>query len=450
MNRIAFSLLGLSLAACGPNVDEVPGEETSPCNDGQCFDGLMCLSDLCVDPDWEPTGGSGGPGGSGATSDDPPTPSGPSDELDILLIVDNSGSMGEEQLNLATHVGSLIDPLVAAGMDVRIGITTTDYSNYWCKGAGISEAEYGRFVTSSCLSRLGDFYFSGDDTFAESSCTDVCPHDSITLTSDTPWIEANASGNNIGGGVSITQALQCLIPQGVNGCGFEAPLESANKALELSTDGESDQAGFLRDTAHLAVVYVSDEVDCSDNPQHENAIFGEEGVGNQVFWSLPDIQSSPTSAACWNAGVTCSGASDALDCVATDRNTNGGPASDAADAALLPVARYRSQLESLRATKAPHGAEVFTFGILGVPEGYAGTLTYAEGPDGTAPESFQARFGMGPGCSSEVGEAVPPVRMRELVEQSAWSETSQLYSVCATDWSPALGDIATRIVGYTP
>ena len=461
MNRLAFPLtLATVLAACGGSAESTPGEETSPCNAGECLGSLVCLSDLCVDPDWEPGATSGPSDGSGESqdSDDPPTPSEPSNEVDILLVVDNSGSMGEEQATLSENIDQFLDPLLAAGMDVRIAITTTDDSNYWCKGAGVSSAESGNFVLSSCRSRLGDFYFSGDDTNAEDACTNFCEFDNIntepTVTAldptprARPWLEATPDGTNLSGTPTLSQALQCAVPQGINGCGFEAPLESMWKALRLAENSSREQYGFLRSTAHLAVVFLSDEVDCSDNSSYENTIFGEEGVGNQAFWSLPDIQQSPSSAVCWNAGVTCSGS----DCMATDKDVDGNPTTVADDAALHPVSKYRDLLTNLRNERLPNGAEVFTFGILGVPEDYpsTGNLSYAEGPDGNSPESFQARFGIGPGCTSELGEAVPPVRMRELAEQSPWTTSKQLYSVCNADWGPALGGIANTIVDYTP
>ena len=43
----------------------------------------------------------------------------------------------------------------------------------------------------------------------------------------------------------------------------------------------------MRDQAALAIVFVSDEADCSFNRDLQNIVFGEEGVGNQVFWVAP-------------------------------------------------------------------------------------------------------------------------------------------------------------------
>lgn len=92
------------------------------------------------------------------------------------------------------------------------------------------------------------------------------------------------------------------------------------------------------------------------------------------------------------------------------------------------------------------------FGIVGVPENYpqTGVMNYAEGPDGTDPASFQAKFGIGQGCSSQVAEAVPPVRIRELAEGSAWGDNGKLYSVCSIDYGPALDDMANTIADDLP
>ncbi len=58
-------------------VQETPaGQETGPCIDGACFDGLECLSDLCVGPDAEPGGTDDAP--STASASGPASGSGPS------------------------------------------------------------------------------------------------------------------------------------------------------------------------------------------------------------------------------------------------------------------------------------------------------------------------------------------------------------------------------------
>ncbi|MCA9716842.1 MAG: VWA domain-containing protein, partial [Myxococcales bacterium] len=67
-----------------------------------------------------------------ATSGDPtgdPT-SGPiSGDLDILFVIDNSGSMSDAQRRVAAGAGELINALESGGVNYRIAVTTTDYGN---------------------------------------------------------------------------------------------------------------------------------------------------------------------------------------------------------------------------------------------------------------------------------------------------------------------------------
>jgi len=49
---------------------------------------------------------------------------------DIVFVVDNSGSMTEEQAALASNMGAFVDGLEAGGVDYRIGVVTTDASEF--------------------------------------------------------------------------------------------------------------------------------------------------------------------------------------------------------------------------------------------------------------------------------------------------------------------------------
>jgi hypothetical protein len=53
--------------------------------------------------------------------------------------------------------------------------------------------------------------------------------------------------------------------------------------------------------------------------------------------------------------------------------------------------------------------------------------------------------GIGPGCESAAGSAVPPVRIRAVAEALAPGER-RLYSICDADLGPALGSIAEGIL----
>ncbi len=239
-------------------------------------------------------------------------------DVDILFVIDNSGSMGEEQGTLAANFSDFVSvlehPIVAA--NYRIGITTTDNGNPQCNG---TSPEGGKLRLSSCRSRESEFTFSGTNPPTvryDEACTAVCP-DTLanletipTTTADDPipkpraWIENIQGRTNLPDGVTTAQALACFGPQGINGCGFESPLESMWKSLVLTEQSDTPNFDFRRPAAALAVVIVTDEVDCSLDPTY-GTIFDPNG--NRVFWSDPN-SNFPTSAVCWNAGVSCQGA----------------------------------------------------------------------------------------------------------------------------------------------
>lgn len=373
--------------------------------------------------------------------------------VDILFVIDDSGSMAEEQQALAAAMAQFVTGLEAgtAGLDYRVGITTTDNGNPWCAPG----AEAGQLVASSCLGRLSDFTldpYSGDGD-ASGSCTDVCAVEALEvlptpISEDPapavrPWFQSVGGQTNLGGGVSMAQALACAIPQGVSGCGFEAPLESMWKALVRSTTSGERSYGFMRHDAVLAVVILTDEADCSYNPEHVQIFSAHDG---QVFWSNPE-EDAPTSAVCWNAGVRCDGEVDGAytSCASAnlDMEAHEVAPADAADAAALhPVARYvdfLQQIEEQKKALSPN-QEVLVSVIAGVPLDYPTVpipypTTIAESTD----PDFLTHYGIGPGCVSAVAEAVPPVRLAEVAGAFLVSaEDSNLSSVCATDYTQAL------------
>jgi hypothetical protein len=375
-------------------------------------------------------------------------------DVDILFVIDNSGSMGEEQAALAANFERFIEVLEADDVraNYRIGITTTDNGNVACSG---TTPEAGHLVMSSCRSRTQEFIFGGTDPVdaTDEACLDICPPEwsNIDITPTTtdgdlipqarPWIESIGGRTNLPEGLSTTQAFQCLGPQGVAGCGFESHLESMYLALKRAeTDGEASQ-GFLRDEAILAVVHVTDEADCSENKDQGSAFAA---TGDKVLWSDPSA-GSPTSAVCWNAGVECSGSPDGFDeCHSANIGVDGNPVSDEdadALAVLRPVSRYTEYLQSIEERKQAlfPDQEVLVALIGGVSD--TGETTYAM--SGADPK-FLDNYGVGPGCTSVAGEAVPPVRLAEFADEFSTGEQN-MFSICNDNYSVALKEIAERI-----
>ncbi len=129
--------------------------------------------------------------------------------VDVLLVIDSSGSMEEEQERLSRNFQAFIRAFVDARVDYHVGVITTDLRN---------QEQAGRL--------LGDVPF---------------------ITPQTPDA-ADVFADNV--------------TVGTNGSGLEMGLEAV--ALALSEPLVSTyNAGFLRDAASLSVVVFSDEDDMS-------------------------------------------------------------------------------------------------------------------------------------------------------------------------------------------
>jgi hypothetical protein len=388
---------------------------------------------------------------SGGGDDGPPPVDGPP-RIDFLFVIDNSGSMGPAQAALAHGLDTLVAGLDAAdGVSYRIGVTTTDNGNPLCGSTG---PEAGRLQLTSCRERQNEFIFPNPPTDAtEVACLDICPLDEIPVVATAvegdpelrprPWIEGGAGGTNLDG-VSVADALRCVMPQGIAGCGFESPLESSYKALLRSQQVSDGQFGFMRPDAHLVVVFVTDETDCSYTNEAESIFYNNDQDGNEVFWEPAPggvmETDSPTSAVCWNAGIECTGepgTNEYDECHAANKSIDGVVGVSDDDAVLYPIARYRDFLLELQQVKrATSDASVFLFGIVGVPVGWPETQFHFE--DAGDPE-FQYNFGINPACGAtdDGRTGVPAVRFLELAQTFANPIHDNVFSIC--------GDIPSSI-----
>jgi hypothetical protein len=375
-------------------------------------------------------------------------------DVDVLFVIDNSRSMAVEQATLARNFASFLAPLEEPGVDAnyRVAITTTDNGSLskWC-----SSPDGGNFRLTSCRSRPEEFVDenSGIDEL-QAGCLDVCAHDEIEILPTTtredpqakprPWIERNAGRTNLPEGISPAEAFSCFGPQGVTGCGFESTLETMRRGLQQAGDAASTEYGFLRPNAILAVVIVTDEEDCS--ARYHDIPDPWDPDGSRALWSdLNATGSTPTSEVCWFGGVTCEDNGDGTkSCHAADIGADGDPVADPEDAVLFPLERYVDFLDGITASKQElhDNRQVLVAVIAGVPIGYAGgDLSYADGTD----TEFRRQNGIGPGCVSEGGEAVPPVRLLEFAQATQADGENNLFSICQDDYSAALTQVADAI-----
>jgi hypothetical protein len=429
----------------------------------------MCPPEGCLDIGQDDTGNPGCASGDGTCN-----------LLDMLIVIDNSGTMGEEQVNLSANFPLLIQKLQmlqdAEGNnlnpDVNLMVTTTDLGHPQCTPFQPDDYEpaKGAPVGEACINRLDDFTGLGSNApeFPE-ACTNGCP---VAVQPADDFIHfadggatTNIPGNNIEG------ALSCIGPQGINGCGYEAQLEAMLQALNPGAPWNTAAKPFLRDGATLAVVIVTDEVECSVRAPEGYAYFTNEA--NNTYWEInPDTgtKTQATSATCQNAGVNC-GAPDMngvyADCNSIDTGV------------LHPLTRYIGYLKD--ELVGNQNKEVIMLAILGIPEvtahnpnppfqptmGGADALVYRQWKDGAYPTgdilptedddvtaaTKEFEFGIGPGCTGEdgmggfTGQATPNTRVMEVCQ--ALDDKSDpdpdkhkirccMESICDQDFSDAI------------
>lgn len=389
-------------------------------------------------------------------------------QIDILFVIGNSRGTGREQGVLASSLASMVEQLddPEVGADYRVAFTTTDVGSPWCVG---TTPESGNFVYGSCLDREASFTSQdGSENDFARACSDHCSLDDAALGIDgqsPPWFEAKMGSSSLfPEGVSTAEAIACLAPQGVDGCGFEAPLEAMRTALARMNNADSPEFEFHRREAKFVVIFLSEENDCSVDPDHLG-IFDENGA--KAFWSDPDAD--PTSAICWNAGVICEGEPDALDC-RPEHYDETGETTTWAFAVMKPVYNYLQSFASFAdpaSFYSTHAIAISGVDLDGVPH-------YRSDVD---PEILNT-YGIGPGCETEpyvtqdpctvdddcpqIGatcgaqgtcelpeRAFPPVRLVEFIDEYGLEQG--MYSICQDDYADALAPVVERVrfTGWT-
>jgi hypothetical protein len=104
--------------------------------------------------------------------------------VDLLFVIDNSGTMGEEQLNMAANFPRLLDRLQNAmtpsgtpvNVDVNIMVTTTDFGHPLCSPFEKPDYEPARGapINSACVDRLPRFTSLDGMLNGEEVCTTGC------------------------------------------------------------------------------------------------------------------------------------------------------------------------------------------------------------------------------------------------------------------------------------
>lgn len=179
---------------------------------------------------------------------EPPPPLPPATELDVLFVVENAGLLRPEQLALSAQMPRLFEALSGHFESIHVGVITTDMGT-------------GGFTVPGCPEpNFGD---DGILTTPSPDCVAAVP----------PF-SSGASPEQ------LAEETACLLQVGEMGCRIEQPLEALLKAVTseyesatgafdgfflMATPGHGDgaNAAFFRADAHLAIVVLAEEDDCS-------------------------------------------------------------------------------------------------------------------------------------------------------------------------------------------
>jgi hypothetical protein len=329
-------------------------------------------------------------------------PAGAGRALDILFMVDKSFSMTPLQAQLIQNFPSFMQTLknLPDGLpNIHVGVVSSDL------GAGRETA------VPNCAP-------SGDGGRLQSApqrpgCSG--PRDAYISAS-----EREATKNYDG---TIEDTFACIAALGDQGCGFEHQLESAAVALGYAGSIPAENAGFLRPQAYLAVVFITNEDDCSAPP--DAAIFDPSSR------LVADPYGPLASYRCNEYGHLCGG--------------NKPPRSQAAmlsdchsaeDGILIRVSELAAFFKSLK----PDPSLIFMSAIAGPVTPYDVRMTPSQGAGGV----FEDQPGIGHSCSTASGAfADPPIRLAEFIAK--FGDNGTMENICADSFAPALTRIAAAL-----
>jgi len=359
-------------------------------------------------------------------------------KVDLLVLIDNSASMAEEQRALRAELPKIVRALASGDPELGVegdpGAGVQDFSPVRDLHVGVVTSDMGSLgnhVGGAC-----DEPVFGDDGVLRTGGNPGdepeldCPEDLAGPNGERFLTFRNPRGvrcsTDPNACVGFVDDFACVSALGTDGCGFEMPLEAVLKSLQPSdtscseafcrfhqgTKGKGDRAneGFLREDSLLAILVVTDEEDCS-SPD-----------GDLFERSAGDVVSDPK-----------------LRCVENP-------------AALYPVRRYVDGLLSLR--RYPRDL-IFSV-IAGVNTQLVRRATDAESGE----QDFEQMLddpsmvplvtadgdGLAPSCRSENGLAYPPRRLvqvaRELQRRGA---RAVVQSICQTSFQPAISRILAAV-----
>jgi hypothetical protein len=331
-------------------------------------------------------------------------------KADILFMIDNSNSMEPKQESLKQYFPNFMTPLKSLPTlpDLHLGIITSDL------GAG-------QFTPPSCDTIGGDQGMLQNDpkgtTCAAAKLNNAADRFLIFRPNGSGGTDSNFSGD-------VSDAFACYASVGTGGCGFEHQLASVRAALDGCQEDagckQRSNANFFRQDAYLAVVYLTDEDDCSGAPN--STLF--DPTQTQLNSALGPL----TSYRCFEFGSLCGGQDvgraqgPRQECEAGNKDSN--PLHQ-----LTPVEEFAAAMKALK----PQDPRMVYVSVIGAPP-----APTAVGLDQQGYPDLQ------PSCTGALGSGDPGIRLTKFVAQFD-PDRASFISLCAQDLKAGLAQIANEL-----
>lgn len=326
-------------------------------------------------------------------------------QVDIVVLVDNSGSMSQEQSALTARFPELINELVDP--QDRDGDTQIDHPPVEDLNIGVIDSDMGTasYRVSTCLANpdVGDDgCFRNTGNVLIGGCAASYPM----------FLSRNPLNRDSYTPTQMATDFACIATLGTNGCGFEQQFKAMEKATTVNAAFGGCNQNFLRPTSLLALIWVSDEEDCSVRPDHTE-MFDQDRVDlghlNIRCYLHPDY--------------------------------------------VIDVNDYLTAFRALRS--ADDQNKIVLGMIVGVPqdapacmgsgdelEGCLGVPAMQEAIDPAMPTQLI------PSCNTTMGFAFPPRRYVQLAQ--AFGSNAVVDSICKDDWRDAISAITEKLVERLP
>jgi hypothetical protein len=325
----------------------------------------------------------------------------PPQQLDLVFVIDNSLGMKEAQESLQRGFPSLIAQLqrLPGGLpDLRIAFLSSNF------GAGSSPG------IQEC------------DNYGDRGSFQVRP--ACGLAADASWLALAPGSRNFTG--ELPAALGCLAGLGTGGCGYEHHLQSLRAAFSVGVAPQN--AGFLRARAHLGIVILADEDDCSADP---SATLFVEDIAGQVG-----------GLRCALRGHTCNGqpvpatAGFSAPLSACQPAVHPDTYEDRRDR-LINLSTFVADIKGL---KDFPDDQIVVSAIIGWNDSPTATYSIASHSTGTGTE-----VDLGPICTRSASwTAAPGIRLNAFARSF---RRHTVHSICAATLDPAMTEIGHALTG---